>query len=86
MAVAPTPALTRDLARNRRSSLARANCDRPDVFHMNEGHVAFLVVEMWIRGMQSWIALNLGSVYSSAVCSPRTPQFLQDMIASIGTV
>ena len=27
--------------------------DRPDVFHMNEGHAAFLVVEMWIRGMQA---------------------------------
>ena len=52
--------------------LLRAIGIEPDVFHMNEGHAAFLTLELWARGLQAgmeaeaaWTALTERCVFTT---------------------
>lgn len=55
--------------------LLKAIGDRPDVYHMNEGHAAFLVLELWLRALQKGINKETAweSVRQKCVFTTHTP-------------
>ncbi|MGC6509432.1 MAG: alpha-glucan family phosphorylase [Myxococcota bacterium] len=55
--------------------LLKAIGDRPDVYHMNEGHAAFLVVELWLRNLQKGMSPEVGleDVRNRCVFTTHTP-------------